>query len=396
MNSGKSSPRTLLISGAGIAGLSTALALAQSGFRAEVFEQAPSAAETGAGIQISPNASRILINLGLEEQLHTLAVAPTALKIFNAHDGHELTSIPLAQIAEKRYGAPYYVIHRADLLGLLLHAADRMPDIVIRYSHQIDEIAAHARGVTIQTRDSREFNGLAMIGADGLRSYMRRRIVGDGEPEFSGYIAWRGMVPAKNAPPELRDGFTGLWLSKHAHIVHYPIRGGRWINVVVILRDKVPQTGWANPGERDELISNLKSLTSQITSLIKEVESWLTWALFDRPPSKYFTRDRVALVGDAAHPMLPFLAQGGAMGIEDAEAIVSAINECNEDFVIAFRLYENRRKTRVARMQRSARQNGKIYHASGLTAFLRDQKLLRTSPEKLLRRFDWIYSYKTK
>ncbi|MBZ0218659.1 MAG: FAD-dependent monooxygenase, partial [Fimbriimonadaceae bacterium] len=291
------------------------------------------------------------------------------------------------------YGAPYYVFHRADLQNLLLEAAAHAPDIQIHFGQTINEIAVHPRGVTIQTRDGLEATGLALIGADGLRSYVRQRIVGDGEPKFARYIAWRGMVPIEKAPAELRNPFTGLWLSKSAHIVHYPIRGGKWINVVVILRDSTPQTGWANPGQRDKLLSNLHHLAPQIRSLIEAVDAWLTWALFDREPSPVITRGPVTLAGDAAHPMLPFMAQGGAMAIEDAAALADAVAESGGDMETAFKGYEKRRKTRTARVQKTARQNGKIYHAPGLVAFLRDQKLMHTSPEKLLARFDWLYGH---
>lgn len=391
---GRSNRRTILITGAGIAGLTSALALAKSGYRAEIFEKSPRLSEVGAGLQISPNASRILIDLGLGDKLDEFGVKPSALKLFNARNGHQLTSIPLAQIAEERYGAPYYVIHRADLQAMLLRAAKQSPDIKIHFDHAINEVASHTLGVTIQSWDGHEATGRALIAADGLHSYVRQRIVGDGDPSFAKYVAWRGMVPVDNIDPEFQKPFTGLWLSKSAHIVHYPVRGGKLINVVVIVRNDTPQTGWANHGKRDELLSSLRHLAPQILSLIKGVDAWLTWALFDRGPAPLISRGQVTLVGDAAHPMLPFLAQGAAMAIEDAAAIADAISMSGDDFEGAFKRYEEKRLQRTARVQTTARRNGKIYHASGPIAFLRDQKIRNSSAENLLARFDWLYSHR--
>jgi len=395
LSAGNDKKPIILIAGGGIAGLTAALCLAKSGnAHVRVFEQAPAPAEVGAGIQVSPNASRILIALGLGAALDHVAVMPDELRIFNGRRGRLLTSLPLAATARSRYGAPYYVVHRADLQVQLLEAVKRTRNASVHFDCNVDALAAHGRGITIQTSAGQEHTGQALIGADGLRSAVRRHLVGDGEPVYSGYTAWRGMVPAEKVPDQLHGAFTGLWLNRSAHVVHYPVQGGHQMNVVVIVRGDTPYEGWAVRGHKDDLLPALAHLSGPFRDLLQRVDHWLTWSLFDRQPERRIVADRAALIGDAAHPMLPFLAQGGAMAIEDAEAIAKALESNGySDIPQAFRTYQAAREKRTAKVQKAARRNGKIYHASGLTAVARNLTLRLVPPARLLSRFDWLYDY---
>ncbi len=383
--------RTIVIAGGGIGGLTTALALAREGLRVIVLEQSSGPTEFGAGIQVSPNASRILIDLGLGDALAAKWSLPEEIRIFKSRTGAMLNSVPLGKAANDRYGAPYGVIHRADLLQLLHGACLTVQDIELRYGERADEFAAHPRGVTVQTNRNHEFTGIGLIGADGLNSMVRKRIVDDGPPQDTGFVAWRGMVSARRLPDGFSGRFTGLWLNKDLHVVHYPVRKGLWVNVVAVVRQDSPGDGWSNKADPDILMSKTKSLCPEIRNLLGSVRNWQTWTLRDRPPAKFISDGPVALLGDAAHPVLPLMAQGGAMAIEDAESIANALVETDCKVPQGFRLYENRRLTRIARVWRESRKNSRIYHLPYPLSYVRDLKIKNTRPEDLLIRFDWLY-----
>lgn len=383
--------RTILICGAGIGGLTTALALARQGLRALVFEQSAEPSEFGAGIQLSPNASRILMDLGLETGLTAHWTLPETIRIFHGPKAEILNTVPLGDAAQQRYGAPYAVIHRADLLQVLLDACSASPDIEILYGHRIDEFAAHPRGVTIQTSTVEEFPGIGLIGADGLHSEMRKRLLNDGPPQKAALAAWRGMVSVQKTPGAIDNRATCLWLSRNFHVVHYPVRKGRWVNIVAIQKSSADHSGWSSPGDPDELLARAKSAPAQLQELLGAVNEWHVWSLYDRPPAKYISDGTVALVGDAAHPILPFLAQGGAQAIEDAAAIAEALADTDGNVPTAFRLYENRRMSRTARVWKESRNNARIYHFGFPLAYFRNKRIRETQPEDLLTRYDWLY-----
>ncbi len=383
--------RTIIVAGGGIGGLTTALTLAREGLRVVVLEQSPEPKEFGAGIQLSPNASRVLIDLGLGDALKAKWSLPENIRIFKSRTGEMLNSVPLGKAASDRYGAPYGVIHRADLLQLLHDACVAAQDVKLHYSEQVDELAAHPRGVTVQTARSHEFTGIGLIGADGLNSMVRKRIIDDGPPQDTGFVAWRGMISARRLPDEFSGRFTGLWLNKKLHLVHYPVRKGLWVNVVAVVRQNSPGDGWSHEADPDILMSKTKSLCPEIRNLLGGVKNWQTWTLRDRPPAKFISDGPVALLGDAAHPILPFVAQGGAMAIEDADVIANALVETDCKVPQAFRLYENLRLTRIARIWQESRQNGRIYHLPYPLSYFRDLKIKNSRPEDLLARYDWLY-----
>ncbi len=389
--------RTIIIAGAGIGGLTAALALTRAGYRAVVLERASTLEEAGAGIQLSPNAMHVLTRLGLAEKLRPFAVAPEAIRIVDAASGNDIARVPLGDVAAQRYGAPYWVVHRANLQAVLVDAVSRDPDVTLRLGTRVEDFAPHQHGVTVQARGASgpvDEQGLALIGADGLWSTLRARLGDRRQPAFARRTAWRAVVPADGLPPEFREPMTSLWLGRDAHLVHYPVKAGREVNIVAIIRDEWHEQGWSVPGKPSEVAARFAGFAPQARALIGAADHWLKWALFDRPPGRPRRKGPVTLLGDAAHPMLPLLAQGGAMAIEDAAVLAHCLEHDSTAPEQALRAYESRRRARVARVQREARRNAWRYHLAGPLALARDMVLRRMGGEKLLHRYDWLYDWK--
>jgi salicylate hydroxylase len=392
-------PRTVIIAGAGIGGLTAALAVAQRGFRVILFDQAQRLEEAGAGIQLSPNASRILISLGLVAQLRRYVVAPEELRVMNARTARVLARAPLGSVAEKRYGAPYWVIHRGDLQAVLIEAVRAHPDIAVHLGTRVVDFAFHQNGVTVSTLSSQrtgEERGLMLIGADGLWSSLRGRLGGRGEPRFARHTAWRALAPADAVAPDLRTPALNLWLGRHAHLVHYPVREATLVNIVAIIRDDWREPGWNAAGDRAQILARYPAGTwpAGARAMLAAPQAWRKWALYDCAPFSPWGNGPVTLLGDAAHPMLPYLAQGAAAAIEDAAVLARALTEMPADPTGAARRYESERRQRTARIQRAARRNGTIYHMGGAEAFLRTLALIAMGGRGVLGRYDWLYGWK--
>jgi 2-polyprenyl-6-methoxyphenol hydroxylase-like FAD-dependent oxidoreductase len=393
------SSRTVIVAGAGIGGLTAALAIARHGLHVTVFDQAQRLEEIGAGIQLSPNASRILIALGLGEQLRRHVVAPEELRIMNARTARVLARAPLGAVAEKRYGAPYWVIHRGDLQAVLIDAVRVHPGIVLKLGARVEDFALNEDGVTVFARSAQhrvEDRGVALVAADGLWSSLRRRLGHRREPRFARRTAWRALARADALMPELRAPAVNLWFGTRAHLVHYPVRGGSLINVVAIVRDDWREPGWSAPGERAEILARYRTpMWSAVPrAILAAPEHWQKWALYDRPPLARWGKGAVTLLGDAAHPMLPYLAQGAAMAIEDAAVLAQRLADARDDPAGAMRRYERQRRERAARAQRAARRNGIVYQLGGPGAFLRTLALTAIGGERLLARYDWLYGWR--
>ena len=390
--------RNIVVAGAGIGGLTVALALAQRGFRVVVLDQAERLEETGAGIQLSPNATRVLIGLGLEERLAADAVAPAAVDVCSGR-GNILARIPLGDYAAARYGAPYWVTHRGDLQAALLDAVRASPDLVLRLGTRVEDFVAHGHGVSVGCRQgarSADETGIALICADGLWSRLRLRAGVREKPVFRQRTAWRALVPAASVPAELRTNAVRLWLGHGAHLVHYPVKAGALINIVAIVDDRWDRPGWSEPGERDEIIARFATWrwAKLARELIAAPERWHKWALYDLPPLKSWGDGPVTLIGDAAHPMLPFLAQGAAMAIEDAAVLAASMARTPDDVAGAMRRYENERRRRVRKAQRGARRNSGVYRLSAAEAVLRNLTLRAIGGKMLLRSYDWLYDWR--
>lgn len=387
--------RSVIIAGAGIGGLTAALAIARAGYRVVVLEQAPRLQEAGAGIQLSPNAMRVLDSLGLTERLRPYIVAPQAIRVVAGASGRDIVRVPLGEIAEQRYGAPYWVIHRADLQAVLLDAVEEHIDIMLRLGTRVEDFAVHPHGITVESRapeGERDEQGAALIGADGLWSATRTRLGDSRPPRFGQRTAWRAVVPAARLLPEFREPVTGLWLGRNAHLVHYPVRAGTLINIVAIVRDDWQEAGWGVPGKPADIAPRFADFAPAARALIAMPERWQKWALFDRSPRRLRPHGPVTLLGDAAHPMLPFLAQGGAMAIEDAAVLAQCLAR-DQNTEEALRAYERARHRRVARAQREARRNRSHYHM-GTFAFARDIVLRAAGGNLLLRGYDWLFGWR--
>lgn len=395
--------RTIVIAGAGIGGLTAALALAARGFRIVVLEKAERLEEVGAGLQLSPNASRVLVELGLTERLKLRAVTPEAVSIMSARAGGELLRMPLGEAASARAGAPYWVVHRADLQSALAGAVADHPDIDLKLGATFEDVAPHAKGLTVVHRSGtirRSDLASALIGADGIWSTVRQHLFPEVQPRFSGLIAWRGTLDATQLPKDYTARRVQLWMGPNAHLVAYPIAGGRQINVVAVLPGTWNRPGWSTPGEHREVMDAFAAprWPPQARMLLAAVDSWRKWALFGVPDDCPWSEGPVALLGDAVHAMLPFAAQGAGMAIEDAAVLARHLSleaaESTRGIATALTQYGRARQARVRRVQQTARQQGRIYHLGGPLAFARDLAIRALGPERMLARQDWIYGWR--
>ena len=392
------SARHVIVAGAGIAGLTAALALARAGLRVSVLEHAARLEATGAGIQLSPNATRVLLALGLRERLAPSVMAPRAIRVMAGGSGREIVRIPLGSDAERRYGAPYWTIHRGDLQSALAAAAQTTLDIEIKLATRVEDFAAHVNGITVQTRRGQRVvdeRGVALIGADGVWSTLSAQLQGRRPPRFRHRTAWRTFVPASAVPEEFREPLVHLWLGPDAHLVHYPVKAGRLINIVGIVHDEWKEVGWSAAGNREEILRHFArwAWAEQARALIAIPDQWLKWALYDRAASFHGGVGPVTLIGDAAHPMLPFLAQGAGMAIEDAAVLADMLGKYLDDPSDALRAYEGARLHRTARAQQMSRRQGRIYGLSGPEALVRNLAMRAMGGEKLRARYDWLYDW---
>lgn len=395
--------RTIVIAGAGIGGLTAALALAARGFRIVVLEKAERLEEVGAGLQLSPNASRVLVELGLTERLKLRAVTPEAVSIMSARAGGELLRMPLGEAASARAGAPYWVVHRADLQSALAGAVADHPDIDLKLGATFEDVAPHAKGLTVVHRSGtirRSDLASALIGADGIWSTVRQHLFPEVQPRFSGLIAWRGTLDATQLPKDYAARRVQLWMGPNAHLVAYPIAGGRQVNVVAVLPGTWNRPGWSTPGEHREVMDAFAAprWPPQARMLLAAVDSWRKWALFGVPDGCPWSEGPVALLGDAVHAMLPFAAQGAGMAIEDAAVLARHLSleaaGSTRGIAAALTQYGRARQARVRRVQQTARQQGRIYHLGGPLAFARDLAIRALGPERMLARQDWIYGWR--
>ena len=395
--------RTLIVAGAGIGGLTASLALARQGFRVVVLEKAERLEEAGAGLQLSPNASRVLIELGLQPRLAPRAITPEAISIISARSGGEIARLPLGDAATAKAGAPYWVVHRADLQAALQAEVNDHPDIDVRLGCQFEDVGTHAKGLTVVQRSGntrQQDVALALVGADGIWSAVRHHLFPDVQPRFSGLIAWRGTIDATQLPREYTSRRVQLWMGSNAHLVAYPIAGARQINVVAIVPGTWNRPGWSAPGAANEIKNAFTARwPAGARMMIGAVDEWRKWALFTVPDGGEWTSGAVALLGDAAHAMLPFAAQGAGMAVEDAAVLAKCLgetqNEGGPSIASAMQMYARARRSRISRVQRTARQNGRIYHLTGPMALARDLAIKAMGPQRMLARQDWIYDWRT-
>jgi salicylate hydroxylase len=388
-NGGGAAP--ILISGGGIGGLVTAYALARQGMPVRVFEQSPEFREVGAGIQLGPNIFRVLEKIGLKDAVLADAHIPPAQEMRDAVTGKLITQVPLGPAFFERFGQPYAVTHRADIHGTFLKACQSSNRIALETSRRVDGYEEHADGVAVTLENGERVDGRALIGCDGMWSGIRERIVGDGKPRVSGHIAYRAVLKREQVPKDLWRPDVVLWAGPRCHFVHYPLRRGELYNLVAVFHSDQYQEGWNAEGSKELLWKHFQGLRPEVLRLLDLIDTWRMWVLCDREPVKNWTKGRVTLLGDAAHPMLQYLAQGACMATEDAVTLAEKVAASPDDLPAAFKTYEQERYLRTARVQIMARVYGDFYHARGVTAELRDLALAGRAPQQSYDGVAWLY-----
>jgi len=384
----------ILIAGAGIGGLAAALALAKRGIACHVLERRASFEREGAGIQLGPNGTRILQELGVAERLEPLAGKPDFIHARNAANCASLARLPLGEWISARHGAPYWVLHRQDLHAALLDAAQAMALIKISMDFEVTQTTSEDDGVTITSHHGTLLHGDALIAGDGLRSHLRDAIFDPPPLCFAQRSAARAVVPIEAVPRELNENATGLWMSPHAHVVHYPVRAGRELAIILVRKDMVASDDWSTEIPQSWVLDVAKEFCEPLRRLLEAPPQWKKWALYELAPLSFWHSGRIALLGDAAHPTLPFLAQGAVLALEDAAVLARRIDEQPTNIARAIAAYGMARRHRATRVVAAARTNGRIYHLSGPMAAARDMALRMTPPRALMARYDWVYGWR--
>ena len=381
----------ILVAGGGIGGISTALGLARKGLRSIVLEKAPALGEIGAGIQLGPNAFHCFDWLGVGDQARAMAVYIDSLRLMDAITAEEITRIPLDDAFRTRFRNPYGVIHRGDLHGVLLRAAQENPLIELRTSSEIVDYAQDGRSVTATLASGDTVTGAALIGADGLWSNIRKKVVGDGMPRVSGHTTYRSVIPTELMPEDLRWNAATLWAGPKCHIVHYPLSGWKVFNLVVTFHNTAAQPVAGKPVTAEEVRQGFEHVHPTARKIIDHGRDWKLWVLCDREPVSNWRDGRVVLLGDAAHPMLQYFAQGACMAMEDAVCIATELSG-TPDVETAFATYQAKRSLRTARVQLQSRWIGEhIYHPAGGHAALRNAIMRSKTPTEWYDSVEWLY-----
>ncbi len=382
----------IIIAGGGIGGFVAALALSQKGRSVKLLEQASEFAEVGAGIQIGPNVFKMFDVLGVTGAINDVAVFPDNLVMRDALTGEQITSVPIGSAAFRaRYKYPYGVIYRPDLHDVLIEACAASPLVELQVIQNVTGYEDTGEKVRVFTEAGATHEGAALIGADGLWSTVRGQLVGDGKPRVSGHIAYRAVLPTAEVPAHIRQNNVVLWAGPKTHLVHYPLHRGDIFNLVAVFHSDRYEEGWDTYGDPEELTARFQGEHEDVLMMLGKIESWRMWVLCDREPIRDWSRGRVTLLGDAAHPMLQYLAQGACMATEDGVCLANRVAVNGDDFGTAFKEYQQLRYLRTARVQLTARLFGDIYHAAGATADLRDAMLSAQDPSKPGEGMAWLY-----
>jgi salicylate hydroxylase len=384
----------IVIAGGGIGGLAAALRCAAPEAMVHVIERAQAFSEVGAGIQIGPNVTRILKAWGLDNAVQSVAAFPDFLRIRQAHSGAQTGQLRLGVTAVARYGAPYATVHRADLHGVLLKAVQEQTRVQLILNQDVTGYAQHTDGVSVQLANGEPMMAKALVGADGLWSKLRAQMLGDTAPHFTGHLAYRAMLLQSELPAALRTQSVTVWMGPRLHVVQYPVRRGELLNLVAIVHGPAPSdmTLWDHAANAADLARALGDVCGDLKALIEAVPAWRLWPLCDRVPMRgahQQAQGAVALLGDAAHPMRPYMAQGAGMAIEDADALGQCLAMPGADVPAKLAHYAQLRWQRNARVQQRAIRNGQIFHAQGLLRWGRDTSM-RLLGEGLLD-VPWLY-----
>ncbi len=382
----------ILISGGGIGGAAAALVLARAGYLVTMLEQASEFGEIGAGIQLGPNIFKMLAYLALTDQVNASAYFPPAVGMRDVCTGEQVVRMTMGDAARAAYGGfAYGVIYRKDLHDVLLNACRAQPGITLRTNAKVESFTQNGKVVTAVLANGEALQGAALIGADGLWSKIRQAIVGDGKPRVSGHIAYRAVLKKQDVPADLWSDEVQLWGGEKTHLVTYPMRRGELFNLVAVFHSDKYDEGWDTYGDTSELTERFKDAHPTVKALLAKIDVWKMWVLCDREPVKNWSDGCVTLLGDAAHPMLQYLAQGAGQAIEDAVVLGKALEHCQGDFALAFQAYQAKRYLRTARVQLTARMYGDIYHASGAARELRNSMFQSGSESAGFAGLKWMY-----
>lgn len=388
-----SSSHPILVAGGGIGGLAAALALARQGFAVKVLEQASQIGEIGAGIQLGPNAFSAFDALGVGERARGRAVYTERLVLMDAIDESEVACVPVGEAFRTRFGNPYAVSHRADVHLSLLEGVQATERIELVTSTQVERVEQDARGVTAIDRDGVRHAGAALIACDGVKSTVRQQLIGD-PVRVSGHVVYRAVVDDRDFPADLKWNAPCVWAGPDCHLVHYPLRGGEQWNVVVTFHSRTPEDWGVTDGSRDEVMSYFDGISARPRQLLALPRSWRRWATADREPIARWTFGRITLLGDAAHPMLQYLAQGACMALEDAVTLGEAVRSCGGDLEAGFARYERCRVARTARVVLMTREMGRIYHAKGVERLVRNELWKDRPPQRYHDALEWLYGWR--
>ena len=393
MNSRTSVGTHVLVAGAGIGGLAAALALARCGLTVELIEQSAHIGEIGAGLQLAPNAFAALDALGVGQAVRDSAVFIEHLIMMDAIDCSEVARVPVGESFRQRFGNPYAVIHRADLHNALHAAVSADSRIRIHVGARISDVRYTTTLAEVSIEDGRQFKGAAIIGCDGVKSMVRERMLGDAA-RISGHVVYRAVVPIERMPEDLRINAPVVWGGPNCHLVHYPLRSGREYNLVVTFHSREQETWGVRDGSQAEVLSYFQGVHQRPRRLLDLPTSWRRWSTADREPVASFNDGCAALLGDAAHPMMQYLAQGACMALEDAVTLGECVTQCHGDFASAFADYSHQRVARTARVVLAVREMGRVYHASGVERLVRNSLWQERTPERYYDSLEWLYAWR--
>ena len=382
----------VLVAGGGIGGFAAALALTRQGFKVKVLEQAPDIGEIGAGIQLGPNAFHAFDALGVGDKARSHAVYTDFMVMHDAVDEYQVGKIPTGEAFLKRFGNPYAVVHRADVHLSLYGAAIETGQVECVTSTRANRIEQDSQGVTVTDQHGVQHRGLALIGADGVKSVVREQFVGD-PARVTGHVVYRAVVDKNDFPADLQWNAASIWVGPNCHLVHYPLRGGEQYNVVVTFHSRQQEEWGVTEGSKEEVQSYFQGICPKARQLIDLPKSWKRWATADREPIGQWSFGRVTLLGDAAHPTTQYMAQGACMALEDAVTLGEALKTHDNDFAKAFDTYQRARVARTARIVLSAREMGRIYHAKGVERLVRNDLWRGRSPERFYDAMEWLYGW---
>jgi 3-hydroxybenzoate 6-monooxygenase len=382
----------VIVAGAGIGGLAAALALAQRGLAVRVLEQVAEIGEIGAGVQLAPNAFAAFDALGVGAAARARAVYTDCMVMMDAVDESLVAEIATGAAFRERFGNPYAVIHRADVHLSLLEGVRAQAGVELLTSTRVIGFESERDGVVVFDANGGAHRGIALVGCDGVKSAVRAQSVGD-DVRVSGHVVYRAVVDAAEFPADLRWNAAAVWVGPNCHLVHYPLRGGDQYNVVVTFHSREHETWSVSEGSRDEVLSYFHGIGPRARRLLDLPKQWKRWATADREPIATWTHGRTTLLGDAAHPLLQYLAQGACMALEDAVTLGRALAASGDDIDAAFALYQRSRLARTARVVLMTREMGRIYHAQGVERLVRNDLWKGRSAERFYDALEWLYGW---